>query len=330
MSQKDRARERGHDKQPTSKGQGEFCFGCTSHNLSHLGERKKISEIDRERNKLLDQIERYPQDVRDEFKTNLQEVLNRRKLPERTPDCTITDTRRSFREYAKSLLREKSSSLDAKIISRKVPDEQLFVRLAALGRVSAGAESLREGVSDMIEVEWRIDVKPKLFDQLKPLARASSELFECLTKLNNFGMDALWEAFLTNQDYAADEKRIALACQLAELRMLTEGLAILASSALQPEERRSRQAMKNTQAGLKRLAPGSLSGFTLQLLWEMRFAGGKLTLDKNRRKGTLAEALKLLRPYLPARFIPQELPFSTLGRIKSLDQKIALTLAVQP
>jgi hypothetical protein len=52
-------------------------------------------------------------------------------------------------------------------------------------------------------------------------------------------------------------------------------------------------------------------------------SGGKLTVNKNAtgdtklRKGSFAEVLALLRPYLPSRLIPKELPMGTLQRIKS-------------
>jgi hypothetical protein len=46
-------------------------------------------------------------------------------------------------------------------------------------------------------------------------------------------------------------------------------------------------------------------------------SGGRLTLEKNIRKGTLIDAIDMLAPYLPDGFVPESLPFSTLQRIKS-------------
>ncbi len=66
---------------------------------------------------------------------------------------------------------------------------------------------------------------------------------------------------------------------------------------------------------------GSFPVFVLLLLWEVRAAGGRLTLDKNLGTGTLVEALETLRPYLPPQFVPLKLPYSTLARAKVLDQK---------
>jgi hypothetical protein len=69
----------------------------------------------------------------------------------------------------------------------------------------------------------------------------------------------------------------------------------------------------------------SLTEFTLNLLLDVRAAGGRFTLDKNTGTGTLVEALALLRPHMRPGLIPNKLPFSTLARVKALDQKIATT-----
>jgi hypothetical protein len=46
-------------------------------------------------------------------------------------------------------------------------------------------------------------------------------------------------------------------------------------------------------------------------------AGGRYTLEKNIQKGTVIEAIDILAPYLPDGFVPKNLSFSTLQRIKS-------------
>ena len=76
--------------------------------------------------------------------------------------------------------------------------------------------------------------------------------------------------------------------------------------------------------------PGSFKQFTLRLLWDVRAAGGRLTLNKNGGKGTLPEVLKLLSPRLPPGFIPNMLPYSTLAGIKALDKKLATLVADEP
>jgi len=66
------------------------------------------------------------------------------------------------------------------------------------------------------------------------------------------------------------------------------------------------------------------------LLWDVRAAGGRLTLDKNSGKGTLPETLELLSPHLPPGFIPRVLPLSTLARMKALEKKLAVIQQEEP
>ena len=47
------------------------------------------------------------------------------------------------------------------------------------------------------------------------------------------------------------------------------------------------------------------------------WCGGKLTFDKNKKRGTLIDAINILRPYLPQWIVPSPLPFSTIQRIRS-------------
>jgi hypothetical protein len=51
-------------------------------------------------------------------------------------------------------------------------------------------------------------------------------------------------------------------------------------------------------------------------------AGGRYTLEKNIQKGTVTEAIDTLTPYLPDGFVPKNLPFSTLQRIKNTVSKL--------
>jgi hypothetical protein len=60
--------------------------------------------------------------------------------------------------------------------------------------------------------------------------------------------------------------------------------------------------------------------FALRLLKCASLAGGNLSLEKNIPQGTLIEAIKLLRPYLPHGFTDKLSP-STLQRIKTSHQK---------
>jgi hypothetical protein len=51
-------------------------------------------------------------------------------------------------------------------------------------------------------------------------------------------------------------------------------------------------------------------------------AGGRYTLEKNIQKGTVIEAIDILASYLPGGFVPKNLPFSTLQRIKNTVSKL--------
>jgi hypothetical protein len=46
-------------------------------------------------------------------------------------------------------------------------------------------------------------------------------------------------------------------------------------------------------------------------------SGGRFTVEKNIRQGTVSEAIDIPTPHLPGGFVPKNLPFSTLQRIKS-------------
>jgi hypothetical protein len=56
--------------------------------------------------------------------------------------------------------------------------------------------------------------------------------------------------------------------------------------------------------------------FIMRLYFVTRAAGGKLTLDKNARKGTLVDALEILRDYLPRSFVRRSVhPYSSYQRV---------------
>jgi hypothetical protein len=61
----------------------------------------------------------------------------------------------------------------------------------------------------------------------------------------------------------------------------------------------------------------AFQGFVRGLFLAAERAGGRYTLEKNIRKGTVIEAINILAPYLPDGFVPKNLPFSTLQRIKT-------------
>jgi len=65
----------------------------------------------------------------------------------------------------------------------------------------------------------------------------------------------------------------------------------------------------------------SFHEFVWLLLSGAASAGGELTLDQNFKKGTLADALNILRKHLPIGVIPNALPFGTIQKIKTAHSK---------
>lgn len=61
--------------------------------------------------------------------------------------------------------------------------------------------------------------------------------------------------------------------------------------------------------------------FVWSLLSGAADAGGEFTLDKNAEKGTLIDALNILRPHLPRGVIPNALPLGTIQKIKTSHAK---------
>jgi hypothetical protein len=57
--------------------------------------------------------------------------------------------------------------------------------------------------------------------------------------------------------------------------------------------------------------------FVRGLFFAAETADGRYTLEKNIGRGTVSQAIEILTPYLPDGFVPKNLPFSTLQRIKS-------------
>lgn len=58
-------------------------------------------------------------------------------------------------------------------------------------------------------------------------------------------------------------------------------------------------------------------GLIQSLVFSTAIAGGKLTFDKNYKKGTLVEVLKTLRPHLPRGVVPNALNWGTIQKVKT-------------
>jgi hypothetical protein len=219
-------------------------------------------------------------------------------------------------------------------------DGPLFAQIAGLARVPThGLARLQAGLALDLEREWGWHHRPSITEddrrarrmgraQVAKLKRLSSELCAELQRLNFYALQALCHAgcriYLNHHsklplflppggpDFDQIQKAIAT---LAE-RASKAADANRPKASLHPVGRRAR-------GGFGPPGPGSLKEFTLRLLWDVRDAGGRLTLDKNSGNGTLPATLKLLSPHLPPGFVPKVLPFSTLASVHALDKKLA-------
>jgi hypothetical protein len=224
------------------------------------------------------------------------------------------------------------------------PTDRLFAQLVNLAEApAAGIERLRRGVcyelslQRMVHPKSRVAVgsKKRALAQLRGSARLSRELFAIVSNLDQQASAALiyvdWRRDNFGRPPGADENypprpppkfsdwsKLPWFKTIAEFAELSsEALAVVqAGSPPKPRGRPCRGAFSI-------ILSGSLVEFTLNGLLDVRAAGGRLTLDKNAGTGTLVEALGLLRPHMPQRFIPNKLPLSTLARVKALDEKIA-------
>jgi hypothetical protein len=217
---------------------------------------------------------------------------------------------------------------------RKSARDETLLQVAVLANVRAKhQESFRQLISYRIdrEREWptvtaSLDVyitHRRAIPRLKRLAKLLKELSATLHKPNDSVALAIedvaktrlfrsmWGPPLNSQELAVyADTTLRLADQVAE------ALAVRRLS--KPRRARGREA----EADLKRPGqPGSFKRFVLRLLWDVEAYGGKLRLNKTKGTGTLIEALSLLQPHLPPKFIPKVPSAPTLARIKALAAK---------
>jgi hypothetical protein len=230
-------------------------------------------------------------------------------------------------------------------------DSPLFIHIAGLARVPAlGLTELKKGICHDVAREWRwyeqtpvvnVEARKLARGQAATLRRLSAELAATLETLNDDVLGALTMADLlikadrkdfplgeVNRD---DHSRLALGLpqggeDFDQIKKAVATLTERASKTVDIYRHKSRYLNRRPARGgfgEPPGEPGSLTQFALRLLWDVRTAGGRLTLDKNNRKGTLIETLELLSPHLPPGFIPKILPVSTLAKMHALDKKLS-------
>jgi len=208
------------------------------------------------------------------------------------------------------------------------PGDRLFAELANLAEISSaeGIERLQRGVLYELSHYWVVptapappvaaDSKKRAIAQLRKSAKLSQDLS---TIVSNFDEQALWalasaQARNCRPDFSDYRIQLKIIAEFAKLS--SEALICFPAWKPKPRGRPQRVLL------LYYKGPKPLPDLTLNLLLDVRAAGGRLTFDKNSGTGTLAEALALLRPYVQPGIIPNKLP-TTLARIKALDAKIA-------
>jgi hypothetical protein len=229
-------------------------------------------------------------------------------------------------------------------------DSPLFTHVAGLARVTSGLAILRKGICCDIAREWRWHEKVRSVDpearrigrgKAAMLKQLSAQLSESLETLNDDALEALSLAdllitverrnFSVGEVNRDDSKRLLLeingGTDFEKIKKAVACLAERAAKAVDIYRPKSRylHGRPNWGGFAEQPGPGSLPQFTLRLLWDVRIAGGRLTLNKNSGTGTLIETLQLLSPYLPPGFIPKILPVSTLATMHALDKKLTAT-----
>jgi hypothetical protein len=294
-----------------------------------LGTRRSVTQFDRERERWLFLAYRL-------WKSNKRHIYRFPALP--SPDGGGA----TLKTLPLPATRDPATSQE------KLPPETVFTQLARLAKVSEleRAERLRHCVAFDLKREWQHwyslsrtnhreserqsrkdhDDRKRAHAQLGYVAKLLSQLDSSLREFNEYARSVFllssFELYLQDREDSPFPRGTFVQNNHEFIAIITRVIARALHYA-RPKPSPPRPKGRPFRPVSWGLVPGSLSGFTLRLLWDVRTAGGHLTLDKNSAKGTLPEALNLLRPHLPPGFVPQRLPVSTLQRIKTLDQIIA-------
>jgi hypothetical protein len=217
--------------------------------------------------------------------------------------------------------------------------DPLFPEIAGLAQVPPeGFLRLQQGIFLEMEREWQWHrAQSTIADrkaaksgrsQVKRLMRLSSDLSAYLRDLNSHALGYLADASVSlDLDRLTDEGLPPPGgYEIDQITKMVAALADRASRAVRMTRPKPSLDVvgRPPRGGLgEPIRQGSLKQFTLRLLWDVRAAGGRLTLNKNSGTGTLPKTLSLLAPHLPPGFVPNVLPLSTLASIKALDKKLA-------
>jgi len=202
------------------------------------------------------------------------------------------------------------------------------LRVAGLARVPAQeCEPFCDSVCHSVQMVWEQDrrsvsSKPRPGRALVQAAQAARALDEAVCSLNK--EDREWvDRLVANHAWLAQEERLRDSTepfQINELHRTVWLLSFLFNTAVgRSSPVLAGTATLHNQRGRRRgtVKDMTFEVFVRHLLLSAAEAGGDLTLDKNFKKGTLIDALNILRPYIPKGVVPNVLPLGTLQRIKT-------------
>jgi hypothetical protein len=249
--------------------------------------------------------------------------------------CLALELDREWRHHWSS---ETRSSQKA----RKDNNAHSLQQLKKLARLSSDLSDLLRTISGYAEAELSLALDEKTSDgneESFPSSQADVLTMEKTSDRNDESspasqMDMLtMEILMKHTDCVrvpfVEERDRAIEAYTSAIKLfagVAAAAAAHAESMVIDEPMRRSRGRPDTGGGWSVVGAGNLKAFTLRILWDVRAAGGHLTLNKNNDEvsGTLIKLLERLRPYLPSGLIPAKvLPLSTLSRVKVLDQKIA-------
>jgi hypothetical protein len=193
---------------------------------------------------------------------------------------------------------------------------EVAMQVAELARIPAGPiggqrEPFCDALCESVQEVWETDrraVSSRPGRALFKAAEAARTLNEAICSLNKD--DREWVERLMARPVYRELPRefLQMVSQIDDLF----STAIGESSPLIP----GAAALRYKRGRRKGAVGNMMFGLLIRRLWlwatEHR---GKFTFDKNHEKGTLIDALNILRPHLPKRVVPNALPYGTIQRI---------------
>jgi hypothetical protein len=172
-----------------------------------------------------------------------------------------------------------------------------LARFAELARVpESKQEDFRILILRLLCDTWIRECRLRLTSKNVALSRAASTLRsakQALADLDEHDRKEFWQP-------------------ISEVENGIDKFLLLASGGF--EVRRVREHRGGRRPGTVNNA--SFQSFAQEMFIAVEASGGRLTIEKNIGRGTVVKAIDILKPHLPHRFIPKQLPFSTLQRIK--------------